>query len=281
MSAAEAQAQEIHTRSVWADNLESEFKLLGEVVDRHPYVAMDTEFPGVIYRSSVYHDHLRSDDRYHLLKANVDSLNLIQLGLTLSDSSGNLPALNTTTSQRFIWEFNFKDFDPLIHPHSKDSIDLLKSKGLDFDKNRERGIETGKFAELMMSSGLVCNDDVTWVTFHSAYDFGYLIKALTAVKLPNELGDFMSLLKAFFGDRVYDMKHMMRYCGNLHGGLDSVARSLQVDRVVGKCHQAGSDSLVTCHAFLKMRERFFFKEGCDKHAGILYGLESPNLMSES
>ncbi|KAE8637551.1 hypothetical protein CSA_004618 [Cucumis sativus] len=125
-----------------------------------------------------------------------------------------------------------------------------------------------------MSSGLVCNDSVSWVTFHSAYDFGYLVKILTHQKLPKDLEQFLGVVRLFFGDNVYDMKYLMRFCQSLYGGLDRIAKTMNVNRAVGKCHQAGSDSLLTWHAFQKMRDTFFVQTEMHKHAGVLYGLEN-------
>lgn len=50
--------------------------------------------------------------------------------------------------------------------YSQDSIDLLRTSGLQFKKHEEEGIETSYFAELLMTSGVVLCDNVKWLSFH-------------------------------------------------------------------------------------------------------------------
>nr|DAD31692.1 TPA_asm: hypothetical protein HUJ06_010543 [Nelumbo nucifera] len=68
---------------------------------------------------------------------------------------------------------------------ANDSIELLRQSGMDFKKNNEKGIDAHRFGELLMSSGIVLNDSVLWMTFNSGYDFSYLLKLLTCQNLPD------------------------------------------------------------------------------------------------
>ncbi|XP_058067600.1 probable CCR4-associated factor 1 homolog 6 [Magnolia sinica] len=257
-------------RNVWASNLASEFDLIRDAVDSYPFVAMDTEFPGIVLRP-VGAFRSSADYNYRTLKANVDLLKLIQLGLTLSDANGNLPTCGTDES--YIWQFNFREFDPASDVFANDSIELLRQSGIDFVKNAIEGIEAAKFAELLMSSGIVLNDAIHWVTFHSGYDFGYLLKLLTCQNLPDTQAGFFELIKVYF-PTVYDIKHLMKFCNFLHGGLNKLAELLEVERV-GVCHQAGSDSLLTSCTFQKLKESFF-NGSTERFAGVLYGLGVEN-----
>lgn len=260
----------IHIREVWNDNLEHEFSLIRDIVDDYPYIAMDTEFPGIVLRL-VGNFKSSSEYNYQNLKVNVDLLKLIQLGLTFADENGNLPKCGT--DKYCLWQFNFCEFNPDEDVYAYDSIKLLSRSGIDFKKNKEKGVDAMRFSELLMSSGIVLNDSVHWVTFHSGYDFGYLLKLLTCKDLPETQACFFDLIKMYF-PTLYDIKHLMKFCNSLHGGLNKLAELLEVERI-GICHQAGSDSLLTCCTFMKMKDNFF-KGSPEKYAGVLYGLGLEN-----
>uniref|UniRef100_A0A0D9VQ82 Uncharacterized protein n=1 Tax=Leersia perrieri TaxID=77586 RepID=A0A0D9VQ82_9ORYZ len=92
------------------------------------------------------------------------------------------------------------------------------------------------FAELLMSSGVVLNAD--WITFHGGYDFRDLLRLLTGRNLPDTMPAFFDLIRIYF-PALYDIKHLMKFCSNLHGGLSKLGELLGVKRV-GISHQAGS-----------------------------------------
>ena len=77
--------------------------------------------------------------------------------------------------------------------------------------------------------------------FPSGYDFGYLLKMLTGKLLPDTENDFFELLKIFF-PTIYDVKYLMKSCKNLKGGLEEVAKQLEV-RIVSPLSLSLDDSM--------------------------------------
>jgi CCR4-NOT transcription complex subunit 7/8 len=70
------------------DNFFIEMEKVSQCVDQNfNYVSMDTEYPGTVYLPS----EVTSDYDYQIMRANVENLKLIQVGITLTDASGNLP----------------------------------------------------------------------------------------------------------------------------------------------------------------------------------------------
>ncbi|XP_049407725.1 probable CCR4-associated factor 1 homolog 9 [Solanum stenotomum] len=257
-------------REVWADNLKKTFEEISDSIDKFPYISMDTEYPGRIYNSPVPFSQQSPAEKYNVLKLNVDELKLIQVGITLSDANGNLPEL-VIKGERFrvVWQFNFSDFNRMYDPYVEASIQLLVDSGIDLQRNLDFGIRSIDFGELLMSSGLVCNDSVSWVTFQGEFDIAFLLKILRGRNLPDSLDEFFEFVKMFFGDKLYDVKRLTIYIPNLHGGLAWVAENLGLAREAGRQHQAGSDSLLTCHIFYSMRNGF---EDGVPDAGVLHGL---------
>ena len=94
----------------------------------------------------------------------------------------------------------------------------LQNSGIQFEKHEQEGIDPIHFAEIMLVSGLVLREPVKWLSFHSGYDFGYLLNLLTNQNLPKTESEFFELLKLYFPN-VYDVKYLMKSCKNLKGGL--------------------------------------------------------------
>ena len=245
---------------VFKDNLNSEMKNLISHLNEYNYIGMDTEFPGIVYSLTSITD----DFYYKSLKLNVDSLKLIQLGITLSNSKGETPKPYHT------WQFNF-EFDFSKDKFSQSSIKLLISSGINFENLKNNGINHKKFFEILKNSGLVLNPKIYWVSFHGSYDFAYLLNNLMGNSLPKNENEFMNILGAFFPN-YYDIKILVKEKYNLQGSLNKLADYLNVVRE-GKMHQAGSDSLVTIKVFWKLiKSRLVSCEEMSEYKNILFGI---------
>lgn len=294
-------------RDVWKHNFEEEMAVLMDLIDDFPYVAMDTEFPGIVGRP-MGGFRGKSDYHYQCLRVNVDLLKVIQIGFSLFNEKGETPAERANaapgevapnarrhaTNQSQLphaWQFNFK-FSLAEDMYNQISIESLQQAGIDFNLLDRDGIDPNKFAALFIPSGFVCFDNVKWISFHGGYDFGYLTKLLGDQKLANDESEFDKVMKKWF-PTTYDVKHLMKYAVKLHSsgmltptdpgtaevlqkfeqksGLESIAEALKIKRV-GAAHQAGSDSLITGRVFFQLREKIYNGEISDDHIGKVWGL---------
>ncbi|KAL9672335.1 hypothetical protein QQ045_028585 [Rhodiola kirilowii] len=253
----------VEIRQVWASNLRLEFSKIHWAMSLgYNFIALDTEFPGSPYVPDGIPVDYRSrscEQHYAVLKMNVDRLKIIQAGVTLTDQFGNLPDFGS--ENRFVWEFNFSDFDIDRDECNKESIDLLERQGINFQNHKRFGINSAFFAALMVNSGMIGRQSLVWITFQGGVDLAYFIKILTKCDLPSQLERFKSCVRYYFGERVFDVKHMMMHCDKLYGGLNKVAETLNVERDAGKSHQSGSDSLLTAMVFQKIVGLYFAGEG--------------------
>lgn len=250
-------------RNVWRSNLEEEMATIRHIAKRYNYVAMDTEFPGVVAKPL---GSFRSPAAfaYQQLRCNVDVLKIIQLGLSFSDADGTRPEPVHT------WQFNFA-FDLTTDMYSQDSIDLLVRAGIDFKEHAAQGIDVEVFGSLLVTSGLVMSPHIVWVSFHSAYDFAYLIKILTGNLLQDNEEDFYRYMHVLF-PAFYDFKYLLRATDYVRKGLQEIANELGVFRE-GTAHQAGSDALLTSLAFFKSFEGWLARTEIQNAMCKLYGIE--------
>ena len=250
-------------KEVYAENLEEEIKVIKSVIGEYNYIGMDTEFPGTVYSLN----NLTNDFYYKTMEKNVNSLKLIQLGITLTNKNGEYP----TKIPYHTWQFNFK-YDVKKDLCSEDSLNLLKSAGIDFEKLKKNGIEHQKFAEIMKESGLVLNPKRIWVSFHGSYDFAYLLKLLINENLPTSESEYIKLLGCYFPN-YYDIRILIKDIDTyFHGGLNKLIYELDIKRK-GIKHQAGSDSIATIEAYHKLIENGSINmKKLKKLKNVLYGI---------
>lgn len=296
---------------VWQHNLEQEVSILRRLIDKYTYVTVDTQFPGIVARPMGLFNG-KTDYHYQTLRCNVDLLNIIQVGITLFDKDGKEPRPtsdadfeagsynaagrrvgNQSGRSQFpcTWQFNFK-FSLDDDMFASSCVDALTQAGVNFELLKTQGIDRHEFACVMISSGLLCDEDVRWVSFHGAYDLGCLTKLLIVQPLPEDEKEFDFLVKKFFPSLI-DVKYLIKTALKMHAtgqftpsdsavsdfvqkldqktSLENAAELLKIKRQ-GAAHQAGSDSLLTGKVFFEIRKKIFGDELSDEHLGKMWGL---------
>jgi len=140
------------------------------------------------------------------------------------------------------------------------------------------------FAEQVITSGLILNEEVYWITFHGIYDFAYLLKLFTNQPLPDDEEAFFKTLELYF-PVFFDIRYLVKFTDYNRGSLQKLQNDCNIIRI-GSQHQAGSDSIVTCEVFLKFMNEIITKEKtfAEKNVLFQYGAgseenENPNYMN--
>ena len=172
---------------------------------------------------------------------------------------------------------------------NEDSIVMLRKAGVDFNRHATQGISPAEFGSLLITSGLILNDDVHWISFHSGYDFAYIVKMLWSQPLPSDEDSYRKLVRTFFPN-ILDVKFLLRHAQSLSkknalsqaslalltslgqkSGLQDLADELGCTRT-GTQHQAGSDAWLTGLVFWAMKTKIFDGAIPDEMNGQMWGL---------
>ncbi|CAL4979143.1 unnamed protein product [Urochloa decumbens] len=283
MTAAAAPATGLEVRPVTAANYEAELDAIGSLLPQFPIIVFDTEYPGTVHRPPPgrRESDLTPPERYALIKANVDEVPILQLGITLCDADGNLPVFPSSSSAggavgcyyERAWVFTFSDFDARRDAHAPESIAFLRSQGVDLNAARAHGVSSAAFAARFAATvlapvriagailALEARPGLTWAAYGGAYDFAYMVKMLSGGRpLPETWHEFMARARELLGvGGMFDAKYMAEHSGLLAtGGLRRVAARLsgQPTLVPKPPFLAGPKSRVACRVYTAMRKHF-------------------------
>ncbi|OEL19843.1 hypothetical protein BAE44_0019139 [Dichanthelium oligosanthes] len=219
----------VPVREVWAGNLDAEVSFLHNVATGARFVAFAVHYPGVVHGAAppqADHNTLTPEQRYAAIKANVDALKPLQVGL----------ASARTTAAAY-----------------------LEERGMDLDAHRVHGIPMARFADALHCSGLLRRLDLSWISYTGAYHVVYLLKVIRGgLPLPGDMRVFLGTARRFLGGDIYDVACMAGDCPSMPVGLERIADKLiNLARPVGSPLLAGAGGVLALQAFAFLRVRMF------------------------
>ena len=243
---------------VWSEDVRPVLREIERIVKRYEIIAIDTEFPGTCIDVIGLENNPQTVE-FHNMRFNVNTTKLIQLGMSFSDSNGARPEPYHT------FQFNFA-FDVDVDIINNASFRLLVDSGIDFERLKTDGISQSLFSELLIDHRLICNESLTWISYHGAIDFAYIVKLLIIDDISSQSDKFFDALRFVF-PILYDVKTLAGRINTLTGGLSKLASLLKIARVGAK-HQGGSDSMLALDVFLAIN-RYCFLPG-EPDAIVIY-----------
>ena len=270
-------------REVWQNNLYSEFHSIRRLLPQYNYISISTEFVGTLARP-IGNFRSREDYHYQTMRANVDLLNPIQIGISLSDIYGNKPENEPST-----WQFNL-EFDIGKEMISGESLDLLRKSAINPEMHKTNGVKKFEFAQLMIDSGLLMDENVTWITYHAAYDLGFFIHILLNDIMPNNRKDFDSWVHEYMPS-LFDLNLLYKIIRGykypppqnnsqqplpMEVSLANLASDIGLPRFP-VFNTVGGQSLLMLLSFCQLNKMFMhtFPDGSDFDTikNVIYGIE--------
>ncbi|CAM0875460.1 unnamed protein product [Alopecurus aequalis] len=257
-------------RSVWADNFDAQSQfLLHQVAPHARHVALNVQYPGcVVHGDGRNHHALTLQERYQVIRDNVNLLKPLQVGIAVCTDDG----------RRFTWEFNLAEFNIASDEDKKDheSIAYLTGCGVDFGRLPTAGIPAIRLRCLLRDSGLF-RAPLSWATFSGAYHVAYFVSIMSGEKLPDGVDDFMRAVRELFGSScLYDVKLLAReYDRTCVGALSNVVKKLAVlppQEGISKCKPAGTGSKLALVAFETLKQRL--GANMEMYSHELYGIQT-------
>ncbi|KAI6234626.1 Poly(A)-specific ribonuclease [Aphelenchoides fujianensis] len=256
--------QDVALHDVWANNLEEEFENLRILATKATHVIAAIEFPGVCM-TPLGTFFSREQYSYQQLLVNVNALKPIQFGFTFVHDSRT-----HGQSQMSVFQFNLH-FDREEDMFTDEAIQVYEAANFNFRRHSTEGIKLLDFGDLFTTSGLIASK-LVWVSFHSAFDFGFLTRSLCGGSLPPDVRHFYRMFRKYF-KVAYDVKQILQHpqlaranlkpemtlqeassrpCSSFVDGGLQVATALNVPRW-GLPHQAASDSILTARIFFQLK----------------------------
>ncbi|KAL6602747.1 hypothetical protein ACP70R_043108 [Stipagrostis hirtigluma subsp. patula] len=259
----------VPVRTVWSHNLDAELGVLRRFAWRARYAAVNVQYPGVVVHGAAAGQQQdpaapAADERYAVIKANVDALKPLQVGLAIGTDDGRVLA----------WEFNLSGFDAAADPHAARSVEYLAGRGMDLDAHRLHGVPAARLASELHHCGLLRRPGLSWVAYAGAYHVAYLLKVVTGGKpLPADVAGFLGVAQRFLGGGdVYDVACMAGDCPNIPVGLERVAAMLGLAPPLVSPRLAGAGSVLALQAFVALKFGVFGGD-VNRYRGLLRGLQ--------
>ncbi|CAD7943773.1 unnamed protein product [Amoebophrya sp. A25] len=228
--------------NVYADNLEAIFKELENTDAYERFIGIEAFFPGLVLRPTIPVDSFL-EHHYATLRSNVDCTNLIQLDLTIKKKTAS-PTEDTDQSassalyKTFRFHFTYNLHNEL---YSVDAMRKLVEAGSFQNptmQSKRNCVDSKRFAELFIASGLVMDDEICWIpiygtmisfdakietipdfkdrvakdinpaqVFRGLYDLAHVAQLLNGSCLPEKVDDFFKELDTYFPKRCIAQFH--------------------------------------------------------------------------